>query len=147
MSKIRAEHLNEDYYARRNAPTSHQFCGHYHFVDKVGRQYMIAEANSQVFQNERLQFKPHNSERRVKGTVVDAAGYTKLYVKLPNTKTVRWFTNRAIDKEIELYSVYEDRLAAQPILKRCEKADWRSATGSIYVKGLDPHLCHHLLNK
>ena len=142
MSKIRAEHLNEDYYARRNAPTSHQFVGHYHFVDKVGRQYMIAE---QHYQSERLQFKPHQGGR--KECFVDSAGYLKLYVKLPGTRTVRWFTNREIDKEVALYSVHDHLLVAQPVLKRCEKADRRSATGVIYVKGLDAHECQVLLNK
>ncbi len=143
--EIRADHVNEDYYARRNAPTSNQFVGSYHFVDDTGRQYMIAEKNKQVFQNKRLQFKPHTKTKK-KECVVNTHGYVKLYVKLPNTRTIHWFKSKETNKPLYLHAVNVTEPIYQVILKSSDKPDHRSATGSIFVSSLSPILCNAILN-
>lgn len=143
---IRSDHVNEAYYARRNAPTDNQFVGRYHFVDDQGRQYMIAEKNNQVFQNARLQFKPH-SKKAKKECITNTHGYIKLYVKLPNTRTIHWFTSKEVNKTLFLHPINDDEAIYEVTLKSSDKPDHRSATGSIYVAGLSPLVCLTLLNK
>lgn len=149
---IRADKVNEDYYARRNAPTWHQFVGKYHFVDDAGRQYMIAEKNDQVFQNERLKFKfrvtkPLNTRQKPKECVTNLHGHVKLFVKLPNTRTIHWFKHSDINKSLTLYDVHNNSVIYSVTLMSTDKADRRSATGSIYVKGLTPRECQSFINK
>lgn len=146
---IRADHLNETYYARRNAPTFHQFKGHYHFIDSLGRQYMIATRNDQVFQNTRVQFKPQQTERKKRNKcVVDSLGHIKLFVRLPN-KVTKWFGAREIDGLFNLTPVNttEDGIVYTMRLKSTDKPDHRSATGAIFVGGLSRTLCEQLLNQ
>ena len=142
---IRTSVLNEDYYARRNAPTYKQFIGKYHFIDDMGRQYMIAKKNKQVFQNERLQYKPRDTTKKPHQCVTNSNGYVNLYVKLPDNH-VKWFGSRDNDRIIKLTSI-KDKSTHLPILKSTGKADPRSSTGPIYVKGLSVAMCESLLNK
>lgn len=148
---MRADNINEDYYARRNAPTWHQFVGKYHFIDAVGREYMIAVKNNQVFQNERMQVKgvtkPYDKARvKPKECVTDLHGHVKLFVKLPNTRTIHWFKHNDVNNKMLLYDAHDDTVVYSVTLMSTDKADRKSATGSIYVKGLSPALCQSFLN-
>lgn len=141
---LRGEYFNEDYYARRNHPTSNQFIGRYHFVDQQGRQYMIATDTKKA---ERPLFKPRTTTKKKKECVLNTNRYVKLFVKLPNTRTFNWFKSRDTNREIVLYDKDDRNIMYRITLKSSDKADPHSATGSIFVTGLSRIQCNDLLNR
>ena len=145
MSKIRANHVNEAYYAKRTAPPTNQFVGRYQLLDEMGRQYIIVERNGEVYPNARLQFKPLDA-KRPRNCVTNTYGYIKMYVKLPNTQSSRWFTHREIDRQLVLRLVDDPSITYTVTLKSTDKPDPRSATGAIFVKEDTPGLFRALLN-
>jgi len=157
---IRSDHMNERYYALTNAPTFRQFIGKYHFVDKLGRQYMIATKNDQIFQNERVQFKNKSSrlkEDKKVECVKDSFNFIKFFVKLPDSN-VKWFGSNDIDKSFELYYVQrtsgdkskskESYDREKPFIiqiKYTEKPLYNRSTGIVFIKGLSIETCNTLL--
>ena len=143
---IRAEHINESYYEKRNAPTYNQFVGRYHFVDDIGRQYMLAEKHTKVA---RPLFKPRNTRlaTQSKECVTNTHGYIKLYVKLPHTRTIHWFTHNDVNRIITLYDIKDKNNTYDVTFRSSDKSDYRSATGSIYIQGISPSQCNVILNR
>jgi len=145
---IRAEALNEDYYARNNTPTFNQLSGGtHHFTDQQGREYTLATKNNQVFQNKRVQYnKPvsRKQQQQQQHEIVTSRGstkYVKLYVRL--SRHTKWFGAKDARKALTLTSPrYGDFVVH---LKATDKPDPRRATGAIYVKGLDLGLCRRIL--
>lgn len=159
MSNIRADRLNEQYYALTNAPTYNQFKPH--FIDNKGRLYMIAEYNKEPFQNERVQFKKKRSNRS-KQCITDTFGFIKLYVKIPiklkkhhmNEDTC-WFSYNEIDSKDKVKlrrydNEREDGSNSNFInitIKNTEKPLRTRSTGSVFIKGLDISYCNQILNQ
>jgi hypothetical protein len=155
----RTEKLNESYYARRNAPTYDQFRNRYHFKDEYNREYMIASKNKQAFQNRRVQFKSTGTQeeeekKKPKSCIRDGFGFIKLFVRVRKNKSL-WFFWNDINKPITLIPISNgnnrgtrnrNRMPIEVILKSTDKPEEKSATGSIYVKGLSESLCNELLN-
>lgn len=146
---IRADRVNELYYAKRSAPTSSQFIGQYHFTDEHGRQYMIARHGQAL---NRLRFKQGKTDReRRPSCVINTHDYILLYVRLPSTRNTtppRWFTNKEISHSIILTDVLtlnEYRVT----LMSSDRPDHKSATGSIFIDQdqLTPSLCDTILNR
>ena len=144
---IRAERLDEKYYARRNAPTWHQLAGKSHFIDDSGRQYTLAPKNKETFQNERVQFKPRHMKRdtivKKREITINSAGAIKFFVRLATSQS-RWFGARDIDRSLTLHHKDEQYIVR---IKSTDKPDPRSATGAVYIKGLSRELCETLLNQ
>lgn len=146
MSKIRADHVNEAYYAKRTAPPSNQFVGRVQLLDEKGRQYIIVEKNTHVYPNERLQFKPLDG-KRPRECITNTHGYVKLYVRLPDTHTIRWFTHREMNKPLVLHMAADPSITYTVTLKSTDKPDPRSATGAIFVKEATYGAFRTLLNE
>ena len=146
--KLRA-YINEDYYARHNAPTFNQIAVQgYHFTDSVGRQYQLARRSDQVFSNTRVQFKPKTGKRthstvQTQHCVTNQLGYIKLYVKLAHRAP--WFGASAVGRPLILSNPAYGELECR--LKSTDRSDPRRATGAIYVKGLDMTICNKLINR
>lgn len=147
LNMIRADRVNELYYAKRSAPTSSQFIGHYHFTDQQGRQYMIARHGQSL---DRLRYKITESHTPP-SCVVNTHGYVLLYVRLPSTRSIpppRWFSHQEVGQSIILTDVLtlnEYRVT----LMSTDRPDHNSATGSIYIDQdqLTPSLCNTILNR
>ena len=157
---IRGEFFKETYYAQHNTPTFNQFVGKYHFIDDANTQYMIANKNNQVFQNENAQRSTSSSRGKASLSkqvcIRNGLGYIKLFVKLPRGEVQhKWFTLNDIGKTFRLkYKRVKgaltpniDKMVYDVKLKSTSKIGYSRATGIIYVKGLDYDTCNELLNK
>jgi hypothetical protein len=76
--------------------------------------------------------------------VRNAMNHIKLYVKL--ARCTDWFGSHHINKSIRLRRLDSNEVFIV-ILKSTDRADQRSATGSVFVKGLSKQYCNALLNK
>ena len=151
---IRADHLNERYYALSNEPNLSHIKKHYHFDDHKGRLYMVAVKNKQLFKNERLAYRerqPRVVERA--RCVMDNSGYIKLYVGLANP-SVRWFGSQDINQDLLLFPRYPPQVtnttSIRPLLvtlKTTFKPSPTKRRGTIHVRGLTSEQCDALLNK
>ena len=159
--------VNELYYARDNNPNFYQF-SEYHFRDREGRLYKIADYNQQsspVLNNNRftvnkergksryqtsplMRFDTTNNnnfkENRRRQCYVSSDGYIKMFVKLPNS-SVRWFNASSIDK---LISTREGKSKDGVVfkLRQAFRYNEKRRTGTIYVSGLNKTYCNNLLN-
>jgi hypothetical protein len=123
--------VNETYYAKNNHPNYNQFPRDYDFFDEVGRLYVIARKNKQLFQN--AQFVIRQQPRGVK-PITNNYGYVKLFVKL-SSPDVEWFSRRDINKPL-LLTHRETMRRISVTLKTDEKSNSRRRTGAIWVANL-----------
>lgn len=134
----RTDQPNESYYAKNNMPTFSQFKD-YHFIDKQGRQYMIANDNQDAFQNKRLRYTP-DTNRCVTNTYKEI----KLFVKLP--RNLDWFSEKDNGSELTLQTRAGDD-SYSIILKSNISVDRKRRTGTIFVSDLSPFVCNALLSQ
>lgn len=136
----RREVANETYYARNNHPNFNQFPRDYAYHDEMGRLYVIATQNKQLFQNARLAVAPRTHRDILRQPRRDAVrnsyGYVKLYVKLPSPE-MTWFTRRDMNKSLRLTHAHSTQ-TIEVILKMDEKSNPRLRTGVIWVSSHSP---------
>lgn len=155
---IRAENLNERYYALSNEPNLSHIKKHYQFEDRKGRLYMLAEKNRQIFQNERLAYREHRHRGRATCDT-NHAGYIKFYVGLSDP-SVQWFGARDINHDITLFprhtipptttTTTTTNSSVRPLLvtlKTTFKPSQKKRRGTIHVRGISREQCDELLNK
>jgi len=137
--------VNELYYAKDNVPVYRQFKNVYHFYDDVGRYYLIAVKNRQVFENARFKNKTRTPPNQPNEPVVNNYDYTKLFVKMGDP-SVRWFTHNDIGRQLVLHE-RAGRRSFVVTLKAQEKNGAKRRTGSVWVSGLDKLALLQLLNQ
>ena len=140
---IRAEKVNELYYARDNQPSFYQLKKDYHFIDTENRQYWIGVKNRQVLQNDAFK-PPPGRVPKVKEPAINIYGVTQLYVKLTDPET-KWFAHKDIGKPLILRERGSQREHVVT-LRSQEKHNPRRRTGNVYVKGLVKQDLIRLLN-
>ena len=133
----RTDTVNEGYYLRNNHPSFFQF-DTYHFTDEVGRKYIIADNNSDTFQNKRLRYASNGRE-----CIVNNYGEITLYVKLP--RKLDWFSEMDVGRVIMIKSKLGDLFQITP--QTFIKTDLKRRAGKITVSGLSPSMCNALLSR
>jgi hypothetical protein len=132
----RTDNVNERYYERNNHPSFFQFDTH-HFTDEAGRKYMIADRNTDAFQNKRLRYSDRGKE-----CVVNNYGEITLYVKLP--RKLDWFSEMDSNRTFTIKTKSGDILPI--VLRTFLKTDSKRRAGTITVSGLSPSFCNMLLS-
>lgn len=134
---MRAENLNEEYYARNNHPSFHQLGKDYDFYDDKGRFYWIMQQNEDTFQNKNLRETPDKGR-----CVVNSYQEVSLFVKLE--KGALWFGEEDSWNDFMITSRLNKQDYAVRLESRWQGVGERRA-GRIEVKGLGQELCDSLL--
>jgi hypothetical protein len=139
--------VNELYYAKDNVPVYRQFKNSYHFYDDVGRHYLIAVKNRQMFENVRFKQKTRSptTATQPQEPVVNNYDYTKLFVKMGDP-SVRWFSYGDIGRQLVLHERTSRRSFIVTLMAQ-EKNGVKRRTGSVWVRGLDKFTLVELLNQ
>ncbi len=141
----RTDRINERYYAQDNQPSFNQLkreqC---HFVDAQGRQYTLAVANGQVFQNHRLLYPSARANQDSQHPAQDSRGAITLWVKLGRAS--EWFGGQS---EVGHPLMLKERRTGREHvveLTGAFKHSPRRRTGTVTVQGLSLEQCVTLLN-
>lgn len=144
MGDFHTSNINEKYYATNNTPSFYQFkSDNYHFLDEMGRKYMI-DTKGVLFNNLKFQ-NNNNHNNKPKECIMNNYGEITLSVKIP-TVGGEWFKNTEIGQFITLFERSNSNNKNPVLLKSVTKPNRKSKTGSITVSGLERNYCNELLN-